>query len=434
MGLIAETQGLLMIGTNHRQAPLDFREKLAFQPDEAEAFLREAHAALESDCFLLSTCNRTEFYTVNLNGHEFKHAFELLATYKAIDPAQDLQHFYQFEGRQAAQQLFRVATGIDSKMLGEPQILQQVKVAFEASQQANVAGVVGERLLSAAIRCGKRARAETDISHAAVSVAAAAVSLSHKVFSDLAPRSALVVGAGETGALVAHSLREHGVGRLFIANRTLDRARDLATQTRAEPISLEQLASVLGETDIVITSTSSPSPLIDVEMIRSAMKTRSNRTFLVVDIGVPRDVHPDVRHIDNVFLQDVDTLQGMIDQNLVRRRREVSKVEHIIDDEVNRFFDWYAGLHAAPVIKQLRGKLDSLRQREIERAHLTPEQREAAEQVTHALVNKILHRPMRLLREATSQGETGARRIQTLREIFGLDPDANRDERTRDDR
>lgn len=422
--MIAEPQGLMMIGTNHRQAPLDFREKIAFGPEEAEAFLKEAHAALSSDCFLLSTCNRTEFYTVNLNGSMLHNVWELLTTHKAVDLETDSQHFYQFEGREAAQQLFRVATGIDSQMLGEPQILQQVKAAYEASQQANVAGVVGERLLAAAIRCGKRARAETDISHGAVSVAQAAVSLSHKVFSDLAPRSALVVGAGETGELVASSLREHQVGRLCIANRTLDRARDLATRVRGEPMGLESIPTVLSEVDIVITSTSASEPILDVDMVRRAMKHRSNRTFLIVDIGVPRDVDPQVRHIDNVFLQDVDSLQGMIDQNLVRRRREVPKVERIIDQEVERFFDWYAGLHAGSVIKDLRGRLEELRQSELERAHLSPEQRQAAEQVTHGLINKILHRPMRLLREATSQGEAGARRVQTLREIFGLDPDS----------
>ena len=432
--LAAEPQGLMMIGTNHRQAPLDFREKIAFHPDEAETFLKEAHQALASDCFLLSTCNRTEFYTVNLDKHVLDQAWRLLAAHKAIDTTTDLHHFYRYEGRSAVQQLFRVATGIDSQMLGEPQILQQVKAAYEASQQALVTGVVGERLLAAAIRCGKRARAETHISQGAVSVAQAAVSLTHKVFSDLSPRSALVVGAGETGELVAHSLAEHGIGRLLIANRTLDRARDLATRTRGEPMALDDMNTVLAEVDIVITSTSAPSPILSVDMVRTAMKRRSNRTFLIVDIGVPRDVHPDVRHIDNVFLQDVDSLQGMIDQSLVRRRREVPQVERIINEEVDRFLDWYAGLNVAPVIKELRGRLEELRNNEITRAHLTPEQRQAVEQVTHGIMNKILHRPMRLLREASSQGETGTRRVQTIREIFGLDPDSNHNEGKRRDR
>jgi glutamyl-tRNA reductase len=230
--MLADPKGLLIIGTNHRKAPVDFRERIAFDPDEVEQFLKRAHEELHgSACFLLSTCNRTEFYTINLNGNLVRDAWTLLSSHKPIDPGRDAGNFYQYEGRQAVEQLFRVATGIDSQMLGEPQILQQVKVAFEASLKVNVAGVVGERLLATAVRCGKRARAETDISKGAVSVAFAAVSLSHKVFADLAPRTALVVGAGETGTLVAQNLRDHGIGRLLIANRTLERARTLATAT-----------------------------------------------------------------------------------------------------------------------------------------------------------------------------------------------------------
>jgi glutamyl-tRNA reductase len=418
----ADPQGLLIIGTNHRKAPVDFRERIAFGPEEVEAFLKRAHEELHgSDCFLLSTCNRTEFYTINLNGNSVRDTWTLLSSHKPIDPTRDAENFYQYEGREAVEQLFRVATGVDSQMLGEPQILQQVKTAFEASLKVNVAGVVGERLLAAAVRCGKRARAESEISKGAVSVALAAVSLSHKVFADLAPRTALVVGAGETGSLVAQNLRDHGIGRLLVANRTLEKARALATATRGEPMDLDGVREALVAADIVITSTSAQTPLITAEMVRAAMKQHHNRSFLLVDIGVPRDIEPAVGSIDNVFLQDIDSLQGMIEQNLLRRRREVPKVERIISEEVDRFLEWYAGLQVGPVIKELRGRLEELRQREIQRAHLSPEQREAAEQVTHGLINKILHRPMTLLRRSTSQGEAGMRRMQTIREIFGLD-------------
>ncbi len=421
--MLADPKGLLMIGTNHRQAPVEFRERIAFQPDEADAFLRAARAGLhDSDVFLISTCNRTEFYTVNLNGNSFQDAWGLLARYKDLDPARDATHFYRHQGRGAVEQLFRVATGIDSMMLGEPQILQQVRLASELSMRSNTAGVVGERWLATAIRCGKRARAETEISKGAMSVAVAAVSLSHKIFADLAPRTALVVGAGETGTLAAQSLREHGIGRLLIANRSLERARALATETRGQPIGLDQLAEALPDADIIITATSSPAPILDASMVRRAQKHRQNASLLIVDIGVPRDVDRAVADIDNVFLHDIDSLQGMIEQNLLRRRREVPKVERIIGEEVDRFLDWYAGLQAAPVIRELRESLEALRQQEIARAKLTPEQREAADQVTSALLNKILHRPMTLLREASTLGETGRRRLQAIRDIFGLEP------------
>lgn len=423
--MAAEPKGLLMIGTNHRQAPVEFREKIAFQPEEADAFLRAARAALhDSDVFLISTCNRTEFYTVNLNGNSVQDAWQLLSRYKPIDPERDTPNFYQHHGRSAVEQLFRVTTGIDSLMLGEPQILQQVKLAYDMSLAANTAGVVGERLLSAAIRCGKRARAETEISKGAISVAVAAVSLSHKIFSDLAPCTALVVGAGETGTLVAQSLRDHGIGRLLIANRNLERARSLATETRGEPMSLEGLEAALADADIVITATSAPAPLIDAPMVRRVQKRRQHASFLVVDIGVPRDVDAAVGDIGNVFLHNVDSLQDMIEHSLLRRRREVPKVERIIREEVDRFLEWYAGLQVGPAIRELRDRLETLRLQEIDRAKLSPEQRAAVDQVTQSLLNKILHRPMTLLREASTQGETGRRRLQTVREIFGLDADS----------
>jgi glutamyl-tRNA reductase len=424
--MLAEPKGLLMIGTNHRQAPVDFREKIAFLPEEVPYFLKEAREALHgSDTFLLSTCNRTEFYTVNLNGNSPHDTWCLLAKHKPIDPILDKSNFYQYQGREAAEQLFRVATGIDSLMLGEPQILQQVKLAFEACQKANTAGVIGERLLAAAIRCGKRARAETEISKGAVSVAVAAVSLSHKLFSDLAPRTALVVGAGDTGTLVAQSLRDHGIGRLLIANRNIERARTLATETRGEPMSLDGLEDALAESDIIITATSAPTALLDAPMVRRVMKRRQHAPFLIVDIGVPRDVEPGVGEIDNVFLNNVDSLQGMIEQNLLRRRREVPKVEQVITEEVDRFLEWYAGLQAGPIIRELRAHLEALRQHEIDRAKIDPEQRQAVDQVTQGLLNKILHRPMSLLRQAASEGEPGRRRLQTIREIFDLDPSSN---------
>lgn len=426
MGVVVKPDGLgmLVIGTNYRQAPVDFREKVAFVPDEVHGFLRHAREATHSsDVFMLSTCNRTELYTLN---HDVAAAAqcvrELLLQYKAIDPTRDAKNFYEFHGRSAVEQLFRVASGIDSQMLGEPQILQQVKDAHDLAVRAGALGTIGEHILAAAVRCGKRARAETQVSAGPLSVAFAAVSLAHKVFGDLTNRTALVVGAGQTGALVSRHLREHSIGRLLVANRGLDRARALAAEMRAEPIGLEDLGRVLTHVDLVITSTSAPLPLIDARMVRDAVKVRQNRTFLIVDIGVPRDVDPAVRHIENVFLHDVDGLQVMIEQTLVRRRREVPKVEAIIADEIRHVLDWYHGLQAAPVIKELRGRMEALRETEIARhaSHLTPEQRLAVEQVTRGLLNKLLHQPTKLLREAAAEGESGLRRIEVARDLFGL--------------
>ena len=416
---------MLVIGTNHRQASLDFREKVAFVPDEVPGFLLRARTALDNgDVFMLSTCNRTELYAVHpeLEGAAAR-VRDLLVEYKAVDPDHDAQKFYVYHGRGAVEQLFRVAAGVDSQALGEVQILQQVKDAYEISLQANVLGVVGERLLAAAIRCGKRARSETAISAGAMSIGFAAVSLAHKVFGDFSTRTAVVLGAGKTGALVAHHLREHGIGRLLVVNRNPDRAQRLAAELHGEAFALEELDRALAAADFVISSTASPQPLIDAGRVRQAMRARQQRTFLLVDIGVPRDVEPAVRTIDNVFLHDVDGLQIMIQQTLVRRRREVPKVERIVTQEVQHFLDWYHGMRAAPVIKELRGHLELLRDQEVERhtSHLAPEQRAAVEQVTRALLNKLLHQPTHFLREASAQGESGLRRIEVARELFGLD-------------
>jgi len=418
-GLDAEE--LLVLGTNHRQAPVEFRERLAFAPDDQSRFLRHAQQLLERDCFLLSTCNRTEFYTIG-DAATLRDTWELFRQEKSIDPHEDANHFYQYRGRAAVEQLFRVATGIDSLMLGEPQILDQVKDAHKVSLKANTAGVVGERLLASAIRCGKRARSETEISKGAISVAYAAVSLAHKIFSDLAPRTAMVLGAGETGALVARNLREHGVGRLLVLNRSLERARNVATAVRGEPLPLDELHKHLAESDIVICATGAPQPLIDRNMARDAMKRRQGRSQLIVDIGVPRNVADEVGHLDNLFLNNVDGLQAMIEKNIERRRHEVPRVEAIIAEEVDRFLAWHAGLQVGPVIRELQDSLARLREQEIGRLrNLSPEQQAAVEQVTHGLIQKMLHRPMSLLREATAQGEAGLRRIQTIREIFGLE-------------
>jgi glutamyl-tRNA reductase len=256
-----------------------------------------------------------------------------------------------------------------------------------------------------------------------VSVAFAAVSLAHKVFGNLAERATLVVGAGQTGGLVSKHLRDHGIGRLLIANRNLDRARALAAEMRGEPMGLEGLESALAQVDIVIAATSAPTPLLTPAMVRAAMKARHNRSFLIVDIGVPRDVDPAVSRIDNVFLHDVDGLQIMIEQALQRRRREIPKVEKIIAEEVDHFLEWHNGLQAGPVIRELRSWFESLREQEIARhaSRLSDDQRQAVEQVTRSLLNKLLHRPTVLLRESTAQGEIGMRRIEIVRELFGLE-------------
>ena len=416
--------GIVVVGTNHRHTGVEFRELVALGDGERAALIARLRNALpDCECFALSTCNRTEIYVLGADPvHAAAQIRTLLGDAKALAIHHDDTRFYQRHGRAAIEHLHRVATGIDSQMLGETQILQQVQEAWEFGVRHGGVGVIADHLLESALRCGRRARAETGISTGAVSVAFAAVSVAHKVFGDLSARAALVVGAGETGTLAARHLRERQIGQLLVANRTVDRAQQVAMDLRAEALALEAIHSALARVDILITATSAPAPLIDVAAVRAAMKLRHNRTLLIADIGVPRDVAPQVRSLDNVFLHDLDGLQVMIDQTLARRRREVPRVEHIVSTDVDRFFEWHAGLQSAPLIRELRGRLEALRDEEIARhsAQWSAEQRQAAEEVLRTFVNKLLHRPTTLLRDATAEGNLGRRRLDAVREVFGL--------------
>jgi len=266
-----EGPGVVVIGTNHRQAPVEFRERVAFAPEEMAAFLSRIHSTmLESECFMVSTCNRTEIYTMGSDPAAGARVRQMLSEFKPVDVERDAHRFYEHHGRGALEQLYRVACGLDSLVLGEAQIMQQVQDGYEASLVANSLGVLGDHIVAGALRCGRRVRAETEISHGAVSVAFAAVSLAHKVFGELAGRAALVLGAGETGTLVSKHLREHGIGRLLVVNRNIERARTLAAEMRGEPLGLESLSTALAQVDIVITATSAPLPLIDASMVRAA--------------------------------------------------------------------------------------------------------------------------------------------------------------------
>jgi glutamyl-tRNA reductase len=418
----------VVVGTNHRHADVAFRERLALDASERAALIAQLRSALpDCECFALSTCNRTEVYVLGTESARAAMAVRsVLGAMKSVAIHHDDARFYERHGRAAIEHIHRVATGIDSQMLGETQILQQVQETWEFGLRHGGIGVIADHLLASAMRSGRRARADTSISAGAVSVAFAAVSVAHKVFGDLSARAALVIGAGEIGTLAARHLRERHIGHLLVANRSMDRAHQVAGELRADAVTLDAVHGALERVDILITATSAPAPLIDVAAVRSAMKLRHNRTLLIADIGVPRDVAPQVRELDNVFLHDLDGLQVMIDQTLARRQREVPRVERIIDADVERFIEWHAALQSAPIIRELRGRLEALRDQEIARhaGHWSSEQRQAAEEVLRAFVNKLLHRPTTLLRDATVQGEIGRRRLDAVREVFGLDDPA----------
>jgi len=415
---------LLLLGVNHRTAPVSLRERLAFSPEETHQALGALGTSpAVKEAMILSTCNRTEVYALapDLADGEAAIRAQLLAT-KGVDLLAPGDHRYLLERRQAVRQLLRVTTGLDSMVLGEMQILGQVKAAFAMSQESGAAGLFLERLLAAAIHAGKRSRAETEIGAGSVSVASAAVSLATKVFGQLASRRVLVVGAGETGSLAARHFAEERPAALLIANRSPERAQKVAQELSARALPLAGLPEALPQADVVLCATRSAEPVITDAMVHAAMAERPRRPLLLVDLAIPRDIEEAAGRRDNVFLYPIDALRTIVDRNLARRQGEVPRVEVIVEEECDRFFAWLNGLGAAPVVRELREHYERVRQAEVSKSlrHFSAPDQERVERITKALVNKLLHRPTTRIKAIDLGSEQGLDRLDTVRELFGL--------------
>jgi len=421
---------LAVVGASHRTAPIELRERFAFGRAEIPGALLEL-ADDGSEAVVLSTCNRTEVYLALPDGSDgVEHARALLAQRIGAGAGEAARFFYEHRDRQAAEHLFRVASGLDSMILGEPQIQGQVKEAYAAARE--VAGdhgpVVGQalhRLFQTAFSIGGRVRSETGLGIGAASVASAAVDLSKKIFGSLRGRRALVLGAGEMSETTLECLRGEGVRTAIVANRTYARARELAERWGGGAIHWEEFAGALPEVDIVICSTSAPHPVLTVERLRAALPHGPRRPLCVIDIAIPRDVEPAVGDEPNVFLYNIDDLQQIVHDNLGRRRAELPAAEAIVLRGVDDYWAWYSGLAVVPTIRALRDRGEALRQAEVERAlrqlsHLSPEDQLAIDALTRALVNKVLHAPTARLRQAAGNGR-GTGVLDTVRYLFELD-------------
>ncbi|HEX6909535.1 MAG TPA: glutamyl-tRNA reductase, partial [Longimicrobium sp.] len=340
------------------------------------------------------------------------------------------RYFYVHRDRQAAEHLFRVAAGLDSMILGEPQIQGQVKEAYAAAREVSAESgpVVGQalhRLFQTAFSVGGRVRSDTGLGIGAASVSSAAVDLSKKIFGSLKGRRALVLGAGEMSETTLECLRAEGVRTAIVANRTWDRARELAERLGGEAIHWEDFARALPEVDIVICSTAAPHPVLTVDRLRGALPHGPRRPLCVIDIAIPRDVEAAVGDQPNVFLYNIDDLQGIVDANLGRRRAELPAAESIVHGGVEEYWAWYSSLAVVPTIRALRDRGEALRQAEMERAlrqlsHLSPEDQLAIDALTRSLVNKVLHAPTARLRQAAGNGR-GTGVLDTVRYLFELD-------------
>ena len=416
--------GLLVVGANHRTAPVELRARLALDPDQ----IRHALGAIKSDrvlseSMILSTCNRTEIYSLAPDTERAEaYVRELIARYKGHDVLRSGPESYALRDRDMASHLFRVVASLDSMMLGEVQILGQVKDAWELAQAQGSAGAFLSRLLSTAMRVGKRARAETAIGTGSVSVASAAVTLTQKIMSDLASKRVLLVGAGDTGRLAARHFAECRPAAIAIANRTLARAAAVAAELGGEALALDDLAHALVKADVVVCATRSPGPVVTASMVRAAMRERRNRPMVIVDIAVPRNVEAEVDRVESVFSYSIDALETLVDQNVARRRREVPRVEAIIGEELERFFRWTRTARVSPVVRALRQKFEAARDDEVTR-HLRQfpaEQHERVQALTRALVNKLLHPPTVAIKRLDLATDDGQRGLETVCDLFDL--------------
>jgi glutamyl-tRNA reductase len=410
---------ITLVGINHHTAPVAVRERFAFAPEELPAVLPR----FGGPAVLLSTCNRTEVYLAVHHPIAPASVVALLRELRGHAGAPD-EAFYDRRDLDAARHLFRVAAGIESMVLGESEILGQVRNAFAAATAANAHNAVLSELFHSAIRVGRRARSETGIGRHAVSVSSTAVALARRTLGELASRTVLVVSAGEAGKLAARSLADHGASRVLVTNRTPGRARALAVELGGEPVAFGKLVPALAEADIVISSSAAPDYLIGPDEVAGAVARRDGRPLLMIDIAVPRDVDPAVREFPQVHLYDIDDLQALVEDGRNARARELSKVETIVDGAVARFAEWMRARGVVPTVAALRERAEALRAAELERTlrrlrGLSPEQRQAVEALTGSLVKKLLHDPIGRLK-----GQDGERYVAAVRELYALDSSA----------
>src|SRR5215213_4707028 len=411
---------LIVAGVNHRTAPIEIREKLVFNTGDSRKVLAELRSRESlSEAALLSTCNRTEAYVVDAGDsvevvrHLFSRQLE-----SDISP-----YLYVRHDRDAASHLFRVASGLDSMILGEAQIQGQVGEAWETSREAT--GAALNRLFQHAQMVGSRVREETGIGRGAASVSSAAVQLAKKIFGSLNGRKAMVLGAGDVAAVALDCLQKEGVRVAIVANRTFERAEELARQHGSTAMHYDECWSSLHTVDVLICSTASPHTVVKVAHVEPAIALRNDRPLCILDIALPRDVDTEVGELENVFLYDLDDLRAAAAANIERRSEDVPAAEQIIADEVEKYWSWLAGLAAVPVVTEFRAQMDRVRTDELAAAlrridGLSEEQAEGVEKFSRSLMNKFLHEPSVRLRAAAANGR-GLGVVDVARYLFALE-------------
>lgn len=418
---------IVAVGLNYRTAPVEVREQFAFAEQDLPTALHQlmrTKSVLEG--VIVATCNRTEIYVVvdrlNMCGYFLRNYME---QWFGVKSEQFTQHMYQYEDDQAIQHLFRVACGLDSMVIGETQILGQVRSAFLTAQGEGATGAWFNRLFKQAVTVGKRAHSETSIGESAVSVSYAAVELGKRIFGSFTGKKVLILGAGKMSELTVKHLYSNGAAEVAVANRTLARAKELAEKFSGRPLTLEEAAARLRDYDIVISSTGAEGYVLSSEDIAASMKSRPSRPLFMIDIAVPRDIDPSASALPNVFLYDIDDLEGIVESNMDMRRSEAVKIEAMIAEEGQQFQQWLKTLGVQPVIRALQEKSNSIHEETLESLfnklpELDEHQRKIIRRLTKSIVNQMMHDPINVIKEM-SGGKEGAEALGLFTKIFALE-------------
>jgi glutamyl-tRNA reductase len=410
---------LFVVGWDFRGAAETVRARVALSAEEVREGLRRlAGGGLVSESVIISTCHRSEFYSLADGDRTEADLTQFVSEWRGLDRALLESSGFRRFGSEAARHLFRVAAGLDSMALGESEVLGQVRQALSIARETGTSRVVLHRLFESAMRAGKRVRTETEIAAHPLSIASIGVELADKVFGDLARRTILVLGAGETGALFARHALEAGVTDLRIANRSVERAEEVARGVGGQVLPLKAVPEELSRADVVVGTTASPRPIVTRSDVEAAMRERRGRPMLFLDLAMPRDIEPEVRGVYNVFLYDLDGLEEVAAENRRRRVREVPRAEAILEEELGRFLTWFGNLSVVPTLTDLKHRLERLRDGEL--ARLPADERERMRPIAESIVAKLLHEPMRRLKSEEDPSRK-LERVEAIRHLFDLD-------------
>lgn len=425
--MIMAEPNLVIVGVNHKTTPVEIREQLAFTRGKLEDSIEKLVSFPEiTENIIVSTCNRVEIYArVKDVDKGILLLKRFICDYHGLALEELDPHFYCYKNQETIEHLFRVSSSLDSMVLGESQILGQVKDAYNLARSMRSTGILLNQMFEKAFNVAKKVREETGIAESAVSISSAAVELARKIFEDLENRVVMLVGTGEMAELAAKHLISFGVKTIYVVSRTYERAAGLAKTLNGSALAFEDFAKELYRADIVISSTAAPKFIIHKEMVEKAIHQRKNRPMFFIDIAVPRDIEPEVNNLENVYLYDIDDLQKVVGANMKERQKEAEYALQIVRDEALKFENWIESLSAVPTIVELRNRAEDIRRAETQKAlgklgHLSEEDKSSIEYLTSSIINKILHKPTVNLKEKT-QSKEGHIYLKAIRHLFHLD-------------